>query len=344
MNGLKSLHVRFPAALWALGVTLLVSGASYVAFKLLYRAPGPTVFLVGDSGIGNYRITPGARIQDQLTRVLGGEIQSCNWAEPGARTGDFYLQYSFGKMVVGKPRHVVVAFAPDKLLCDGPQARFDDDGRNLRWIPWTRGGLRYWRSLDDRDRGVAVVQQVGAALFSEWDLARIGWIQLVQWPSQRQKMFQAGPERRRKIEERFLAKVESFQAGADLSDSAMEARQIMKDFDLALQALRDDGIEPLVVLLPICNPDLARKLLPERTLAQRDSVDARVNRWLAGRGIDRIDYNTPERLALFPDSAWDDAEHIKDPAAFSIIAADIGKWVRAHPHNPGEARSARRGH
>ena len=338
MHRLKSLSIRFPAARWALLVALGVSGLSFLVLRLIFADRRPSVFLVGDSGIGNYRLDRGSRLHDQVERTLGGKVGSYNWAEPGARTGDFYLQYAFGTLLAGTPRYVVVALSPDKLLCDGPQSRFDDDGRNLRWIPWTRGGLRYWRNLEGRERSLAVVQQVGAFLFGEYDLARMAWIQLVQWPSQRGRMRTGGPERRHRIECKFEEKVASFERGAGLSDSAIEARQIVKDFELSVRAFRDDGVQPLVVLLPTCNPDLARRILPAASLAQRDTIDAKVRRWLDRQGLQYIDYNLPDRIAQFPDSSWDDAEHLKKPESFGIVAADIGGWVSAQ-QSPAIARN-----
>jgi hypothetical protein len=336
MKWLANLYRRFPAVSCLLVLLPLVSLCTLAVLCLLFRDARPTAFVLGDSCVGNYRFEPGTRLEDQLESVLQGRYQAISWAEPGASPADFFLQYSFGRLLAGRPEQVVIAIPPDKFVATSEVVRFDRDGANLRWLPWSRNGLAFWRTLDERERRVAVVQQVGALLFGATDALRMAWIRFVQWPWERAQMLSAPPSRRGKIEQKFArAGLEAEKLPLD-TDSSFASYPRAHDFEFLIQALRNDGIEPLVVVLPLQNPDLTARLHSPKARALQDSVARRMEHWLTQRRIAHIDFNIAGQIERFPDVHWDDAYHLKTPAAFRILAEGAGQWINAHSEShPG---------
>ncbi len=283
----------------------------------------PTVFLLGDSGIGNYRLDPGQRFQDFLEGMSPGTKVE-NWAEPGATPLDFLLQYSRGTLVSGKPQSVV-AFSPDKFLDDDGGHRFDEGGLNLRWIPWNKTGWKLFVRLTPKERNVAIVQQASVPFYAVADLGKSLWIQYVQWPWERSQMRTANVERRKKIEAKSIECGKARDTLKIVDEKAYAKLPLAKDAEFLLTSLREQGIETRVILLPIGNPSLIQKTYSAHAQANHDTLKVRMRHWLDGLGQEYVDFNSPEEMVHFPDSTWDDMSHLKSPSAFSYISQRIHK-------------------
>lgn len=329
---------KFPALARALGIGLGATLVCLAVVRFYFHDSRPKVYLLGDSCIGNYRLDPGDRLQDQLGRALGGRFGVRNWAEPGARPADFYLQLARGRLFAGKPEQVVVAIAPDKFIPGGGSGRFDEDGANLRWLPWSETGVKFWQRLGERERRVALVQQAGIVLYGAADLARLSWIRHVQWPWERHRMRVAGADRRRKVKEHFRRKGIDEASMPLLAQADFDTLSRARDFHIMLSLVREEGIAPTVVLLPCANPDLSAEVLPPKVLASRDSVDRMMRRWLEREGVGYIDFNEPGRIQRFPDRFWDDGDHLRDPAAFAILAESIRTELESQPRLSSRSR------
>ena len=317
-HALRAFPAASRAALIGLGVTL----ALLLVVRVAYRDSRPALFLLGDSGIGNYRFDPGQRLEDELGR-LDPSRRVINWAEPGATPLDYYLQWRRGALAAGKPHTVVVAMEHVRFLDQVCGRRFDEDGVNLRWIPWDRSGRELFRSLNAHERNVALVQQASVPFYAAADVGRLLWIRYLQWPRERARMRAAGPDRRVKIE----AKAADLGRGWDTltvpDDSAFASLDRTRDGAFLLRSLREAGIETRVLLLPFGNPAVLRKTWSPEAIAKLDTMTVRMRHWLEAQGVEYIDMNAPEEAEHFPDAVWDDLAHIKDPAAFAYLAERI---------------------
>ena len=319
---------RFPALgrtiLLALGLTFFV----FAAAKIYFHESKPSVFLLGDSGIGNYRLGPGERLQDFLSSKQTG-MSVVNWAEPGSTMADYFLQLERGILLSGKPAVAVIAISPDKFLDDEMSHRFTDDGANLRWIPWNSHGLEFFRGLDRKQRGNAVVQQFSLPFFALVDAGQAAWIHFVQWPWERDRMLRANGDRRLQVEKASMGTGAAFGSNPIGDEKALSGTLQAKDAEFLLRSLREQGIEAVVVLMPFGNPELMRKTWSTAALANRDRVVDLMKTWLERRKIAYVDFNSPSELAHFPDSAWDDQVHIKDPKSFAYMTERIGPVLQA---------------
>ncbi len=280
------------------------------------------IFLLGDSGIGNYRLDPGQRLQDFLEKDAPGTWVG-NFAEPGAAPLDFMLQYSKGALVSGQPQTVVIALSPDNFLDGAENHRLDDNGVNLRWIPWTVNGWNIFKSLSTKDRKVALVQQAGVPFYAIADVGRFLWIRYVQWPWERSKMRSSNSDRRVRIEKKSR-EIGHFEERLKIADQiSFSQLPRAKDAELLLKSLRDRNIESRVVLLPFGNPKLIKNTCSVRVQAKHDTLDMRMRHWLDGLSEEYVDLNGPEEMTHFPDSVWDDLAHLKSPSAFIYISEKI---------------------
>jgi hypothetical protein len=313
---------RFPALsrtlLLSLGLTFFVFSAA----KIYFHAPKEGIFLLGDSGIGNYRLGPGDRLQDFVARKHPG-TPVVNWAEPGSSMADCYLQLERGILLSGKPALAVIAISPDKFLDDEMSHRFTDDGANLRWIPWNSQGLEFFSGLDHKQQGNAVVQFLSLPFYAVVDAGLATWVHFVQWPSERDRMLQASRDRRLQIERASSGTGITF-GNKPIGDETKFSEAIQaKDADFLLRSLRSHRIETVVLVMPFSNPELLRRTWSASALAKRDRVVGLMKSWLERRNVAYVDFNSPEELAHFPDSAWDDQVHLKDPKAFAYITDRI---------------------
>jgi hypothetical protein len=330
MKPLKWIFTTFPAlsraALIGSGLTL----ALLIGLRIAYHDARPSLFFLGDSGIGNYRLDPGLRLQDALQRSLP-EMRVENWAEPGATPLDYYLQWHRAALAAGKPAMVVVAMEHSKFMNEACPHRFDEDGVNLRWLPWSRNGAELFGRLTAHERNVALVQQASVPFYAAADVGRLAWIRYLQWPSERKRMRNAGPERRKKIEAKAAELGKSWDTIPVPDDSAFAALPRARDGEFLFKSLRDAGIRTRVLLLPYGNPDMLAEQWSPNARARLDSVAALMRRWLDAHGVEYIDLNAPEERAHFPNPVWDDLQHIKDPAAFAYMAERVRATTRTPP-------------
>jgi hypothetical protein len=330
MRPIQWLFRTFPAASRAIAIGLSATLILFVGLRIRFLDSRPALFLIGDSAIGNYRFDPGHRLQDELSRLDPG-TRVANWAEPGATPLDYFLQWHLGALATGKPSTVVVAFEPDKFLPEICHHRLDEDGRNLRWIPWDRSGWELFRILTPHERNVAVVQQISTLFFGIADWGRYLWIQHIQWPKERSRMRAATPERRKKIEA-AAGKLGRGYDSIPIPDAAkFAALPLSRDAALLMRSLKRSGIEARAVLLPYGNPDLMRKTWPSTTGPKLDSILSLTRNWLDAQGIAFVDLNSAADMAHFPDSVWDDLAHFKDPAAFTYMAQRIHESLAKPP-------------
>jgi len=322
----RQLFRTFPAASRAVSLSLLASLATLLLAHLLDPSDRPRLFLLGDSCIGNYRQHPGQRIQDLLQRI-NGNYHVDNLAEPGAAPLDYLLQYFKGVRVLGRPERAVFTVTPDKFLPDGDTLRFNEDGVNLRWIPWNRSGQLLWQHMTPREQEIGMVQQVNVVLGGFVDGLRALWIRYIQWPWERYRMLTSDLTRRQRIFNRTVGVGKQLE-GTPVGDSAMFSRfPKSRDAALALEILRREHIPTLVLILPYANPALVQRAFSPLALAKRDSSIVRMKEWLGHEGVTYLDLNAPQHLSQFPDERWDDHVHLKDPRAFAYMAEQINRWI-----------------
>lgn len=332
MRLLKSFFHAFPALSRALAIALGSSIVLLLVLRIWLDDRRPKVWLLGDSCIGNYRILPGERLEDALGSLLPG-LAVMNWAEPGARPYDLWLQDCKGRLVAGKPSAIVVAISPDKFYGDSLD-RFDEGGANLRWLPWNHDGLRLLERLEPAEFDGAMAEQLDVLGYASADLLRALWLRHVQWPWERQRMLSASPERARRIEAKTRelgTGLESMDPGDDASFAGMPRT---RDMEQVLGFWKAEGIPVLVVLHPYANPHLLARTWSPTALARRDSVTALMLRWLQRQPVKVLDLNRPDRIAAFPDSSWDDHAHLKDPKVFRHLAEQIASRIEIRATHP----------
>jgi len=305
-----------------------------VGMRIMFHGEKPAFFLLGDSGISGFRVVPGQRIQDVLA-YSNPDYRVMSWAETGAMPLDYFMQYSRGCLLAGKPQTVVIAMSPDKFIeCKNPH-RFFSDGVNLRWIPWNRAGKDFIHILTPRERNVALVQQASMPFYAVAELGKYLWERYVEWPSDRAKML--NPSRARNAEVSLKA-AESGKARDTLripDDQGFANMPLARDGEFLLRTLREQGVETRVILLPIGNPDLIHATYSAHAQANLDTLKVRMRHWLEAQGQAYVDFNAPEDAAHFTGANWDDMNHLKSPAAFAYMAGRIAPlFSRPAARNP----------
>lgn len=336
MKLLHSALRTFPAATRAVAIGLSLSLTVLIGTHFRFHDPRPKTFLLGDSCIGNYRLEPGQRMQDDLERIEPG-MHVENLAEPGATPLDFFLQWSRGSLLAGNPYAAVIAFEPGKFLNEICPHRFDEDGVNLRWLPWNKYGWELFQALSPRERNVAIVQQASLPFYALADVLRSVWIQFVQWPWERSNMRTASVERAKRITAKSIELGRGEETYVVPDERAFAELPHAKEAAFLFRSLRQAGIETRVVLLPFGNPDLIRKTWSRNVVCKHDTILVRMRHWLETMGVAYLDFNAPAELAHFPESVWDDAAHLKDPAAFVYIAQRVHESLVKSPSWPGHA-------
>lgn len=326
MQPLKSFFRSFPAFSRVLAITLGSSLFLLLALKFCLDDPRPKAWLLGDSGIGNYRLLPGERLEDALGFMLP-EFTVRNWAEPGAHPYDLWLQDQKGRLVAGRPSVIIVVISPDKFYGDSLD-RFDENGANLRWLPWNRNGLQLLDRLSVTEFHCAVVEQFDFLAFATADVLRALWLHQVQWPWERHCMQKASSERVRKIEAKTRTLGTSLEAMSPGDDAAFARMPRTQDMEQILEFWKAEGIPVLVVLHPYANPHLLARTWSPKALARRDSITALMLRWLQRQPVKTLNLNSPDQIATFPDSCWDDYAHLKDPKVFHQMAEQIATWIK----------------
>ena len=330
MRLLKFFFQNFPAASRAMLLGISVSLLVWIGLYWRFHEHKPMIFVLGDSGIGNYRLEPGNRFQDILEKTNPGIVVD-NWAQPGATPMDFLLQYTRGKLLAGKPQSVIIAFSPDKFLEDAIPHRFDDGGANLRWIPWNQTGWQLFSRLSTKEKSTAIVQQSSVLFYAATDLGKALWIRYVQWPWERSQMRMASCERRKRIERKSLQCGRERDTLKIVDDKAYGELPLAKDAEFLLSSLKKEGVETRVILLPIGNPHLIHRTYSLRAQANHDTLTVRMRHWLENMGQPYVDFNAPQEITHFPDSTWDDMAHLKSPLVFAYMSQRLERgWHKRH--------------
>lgn len=321
----------FPAAARAAAIGAAATLLTWIGARVWHHDSRPRVFLLGDSFIGNYRYAPGTRLEDDLAR-LEPDCRIDNWAQSGAEPLDFLLQMYRGRLLAGKPRSVVIALSADKFLAHEHRPRTCSRGANLGWLPWDGVGWRLFRSLTSRERGLALVQKAALSFFGAADAVDAVWRERVVWNRDRRRMCHAPGDRHKRILERAKEKLAYLDTLKIPSQQAYAGLTFARDAAFMLRGLREEGVEPRVVLLPWGNPELYARVCTPRALATRDSLTERMRAWLRNQNVPVLDLSSAGEMAHFPGRAWDDANHPKDASVFEYMSRRIAEaWPR-----PGE--------
>jgi len=318
----------FPAFTRMIALLLAINLIAFVSVRLFLRDSRPTLFLLGDSCISNYRMSPGERIQDFLQNMEPG-LHVENWAYSGAAPLDFLLQVCKGRFLSSSPHCVIITMGPDKFNAEN---RLNDE-TDLRWLPINRTGLKIWKVLSPQERDEAVVQKTGLALYGFVDLTHSLWTSYWKWPQRRHAMRHASPWRRRKIEAQVREIGTSLETQSIGGNTEFAAQTRAKDAQLLLDVLREQGIETLVIIHPYGNPLLVARNFSPLAIAKRDTLNLRMRNWLDARDVSYLDFDSPQERRNFPDSVWDDYVHMKAAHAFYYLSQKTAGWLSANCQN-----------
>lgn len=320
------------ALVLALGTAGLVTLLTFVGSTRHLSTPHRQVLLLGDSGIGNYRIAEGERLQDWLDRELGGDWTTRNFAEPGAYSADYYLLFRKAVLLGVKPDLVVISLVPQKLVRESEhEPRFDEDGINLKWLPLSAEGWRFFATLEPRLLRVAIVRKLGLLFFGFYEAIRDGWVEHVQWPSQHRRLLEADQaQRQARVFEQAVTVGKKWSEEVQVGGYAEMASNVAaRDFEFLLRVLHDEGIPVLVLLLPQGHTGVVPRAFLPAAIAKYDQAYRHTLRFLRERGVPVLDFNTPERLTSFTPDEWDDLCHLKSSRSFHRMARGIREWMQS---------------
>jgi hypothetical protein len=321
-------RAHFPRALaYAVAVCLSLTAATWlIAFATLHSSRH-TLLVLGDSVFAGYRQEPGVRFQDWLQHEIGSDWSVVNFAEPSAQTGDFYLRLLEAEVLGVKPELVVIGLAPQKLVPEAiGAARLNEDGTNLGWLPLNREGYRYYQSLDEHSKGMALTRKLGL-LLGFYDGLRALSLEYIEWPIQRRNRAHASEEKRaewirmhvRELAQRWDAPPQSLTI--DDSDRA-------HDFRFLIEALRARQIRSVVVMPPALHPNALRMLSPG-ALHNLNRVYEETLDMCARLAVPVLDFNAPDKRTSFVSAEWDDLNHLRAPACFQRMARAVRDFMRS---------------
>jgi hypothetical protein len=284
------------------------------------------VLVLGDSIFAGHRQEPGVRFQDWLQRDFGSGWSVVNFAEPSAQPGDFYLKLVQAELLGVKPDLVVVGLAPQKLVPEFVGSyRLNEDGMNLGWLPLDREGLRFYQTLDDHLKGVALVRKAGQ-LFSFYDGLRALSLQYLEWPMQRRRRLHASEAARSEWIRKHAQELE--ERWRDAKDTTqLQATQQTKDFAFLIEALRTRHIRSVVVMPPALHP-AALHMLSASSLDKLNLVYQQTLALCAQLGAEVLDFNAPDKRKRFTPSEWDDVNHLRAPACFERMARAVYELIQ----------------
>jgi lysophospholipase L1-like esterase len=318
---------RFPRAFaWALGICLSLTGATWLTAFALLQHKSRTLLVLGDSVFAGYRQEPGVRFQDWLQRYVGSEWSVVNFAEPSAQTGDFYLRLMEAELLGVKPDLVVIGLAPQKLIPDSVGAlRLNEDGANLSWLPLDREGYRYYQTLDDHLKRIAVTRKLGLVAGFYDGLRRLS-LEYLEWPSQRRRRARASESERsewirthtQELEERWV----------HAQDTQLSTSNRTQDFTFLIEALRARHIRVVVVMPPALHPR-ALRMLSGSALHNLNDVYQQTLEFCAQLGVPVLDFNAPDTRRSFVSAEWDDLNHLRAPACFQRMARAVYDFIQA---------------
>jgi hypothetical protein len=324
-------HLALSMALaLALGLSLL----AYGAVRLSFADTACDIFLLGDSETDNFRLPRKQRLEDHIDAGLPA-ARSYNLAQAGAFVGDFFLRYERGRLQGVEPEVVVVLLSPTKFhpqsevpgtVTNGP--RLNQESSNLRWLPLSADGWRFWSSLTPGNRREAAVQKIALPFTGFYDALLPLWTDRVQAERLRATMLAGGPERERRIAADTRGIAEHWASRrVQLSDAEFEALDEARQLVFMQDLLARHGKALFVVLLPVGHPGLLDRHFAPLARAHLENARTQVLGWMERRGMRVIDLSGPADSDHFPASAWDDLHHLKSGTAMAHVAQRIAEQV-----------------
>ena len=313
---------RLPLALLcALGLCLALSGLTWLGCQLRMPARPHTLLVLGDSILAGYRMAKGSRFQDWLERELGPDWSAVNVAAPASQPGDYYLQLAQAELLGVKPEVVIIGLTPHKLVPETEHApRLAEDGVNLRWLPLTREGLRFYRSLDPGLQRSTWVYKAGLA-FGFWDALRLLWLEQVEWPFNRYQRAHRRPEQRREWIAGKARELDLRWQHVDAELAGLRARSTREVADLTflVEALRARHVRVLAVMPPGFHTGVYQSLSAS-TLTNLSQAYRETLALCSDLGIEVLDFNRPPERERFLPAQWDDLQHLRAPECFRRMA------------------------
>lgn len=326
MNRLRVVFRTYPAISRTFALLIAINLMTWICLRIAFCDSRPHVYLLGDSCIRNYQMTPGKRMEDILQGMLP-DMRVENWAEAGTSPLDFLLQLNKGDVLSPHPAYVIVVMAPDKML--GLDTPFRVHNADLRWLPLNRIGLQIWNTLSPQERSSAALEKANLLLYGFADLIRAAVANYWKWPHDRAVMRHNSPRRRREIKYQAQLFGKALDVTAVGTDADFDTLIRTRDTRLLLDILRHEHIPHLVILHPCGNPTLLSQTFSPRALAKRDTVILRMRDWLNARKTAYIDFNLPNKLDHFPDSVWDDKSHLKAAPPVYYLSQQTATWLTA---------------
>jgi hypothetical protein len=332
-KGAQRTPFRFPRALaWALGVPLALSLMTWFVAVEWLSAPGRSVLVLGDSNVANYRLVDGQRFEDVLTTDLGPGWVVRNWGDPGADPADYYLLLGKAELVRWKPDVVVVALSPHAFIPDTTNwgHRFRDNGDNLRFLPWTAEGFRFFETLTRKEKESAVVGAM-ERLFGFFD----GYSALrrhADWPAFRASQAKVDPRVQTQAVENYSHKITKWlDQNVVLDDYADFSQRVgSRDFGFFTDAMAARGTPFVVLVLPQGNPAIIDRNFSDRTRATLEHSYEFTLRFLNEHHVSYVDYNSPTERPRFDASQYGDHYHLKTASAYRYMADGIARWIATH--------------
>jgi hypothetical protein len=320
--------LRFPLALaWALGGSLFLTGIAWLSAISVLHDAHHSVLVIGDSVFAGYRQEPGVRFQDWLQHYVGSDWSVVNFAEPSAQAGDYYLKLIEAETLGIKPDLVVVGLAPHKLVPESVGSmRLNDNGTNLGWVPLDREGYRFYQTLDEPLKRVALTRKAGM-LFGFYDALRALSLEYVEWPMQRRRRARASESRRSEWIRRHTVELEQRWEHAE-DTTELTATQQAKDFTFFVEALRARHIRAVAVMPPALHP-AALRMLSTSALHNLNRVYHQTLELCARLGMPVLDFNAPDKRRDFRPAEWDDLDHLRAPACFHRMARAVYDFIQS---------------
>jgi len=335
-HGTRTISRKFPeflrhnALFWSIFLVSLASLLSWLSASLRYASFKHQALILGDSLFASYRITPGSRFQDWLEQDLGSDWSVINFAEPASHVADFYLQFAEADFLRVSPSVVLVELGPRKLAPETDHApRLSAEGENLKWLPLSREGGSFLKSLDAHDKRTAVVQKVGL-IFGFYDAIRTLWLETVEWPYKRRRRAHADSHARELWNQKSAKSLGGTWAHRDYARNPLQLDQTTetKDFVFLVGVLQARHIPVVVVIPPDLDPDMARTL-PPAALMQLRAVYEHTLKLCQKLNVPVVDFNTSDKQSWLQSEDWDDLNHLRSSGSARHMAVAVGKQLRS---------------
>lgn len=322
---------RLPTALLcALGIWVALSGATWLGLRQILPGRAHTVLVLGDSVLAGYRMAKGNRFEDWLQRELGPDWTAVNFAAPASQPGDYYLQLAQAELLGVKPELVVIGLTPHKLVpevADSP--RLAEDGINLRWLPFTAEGKRFYSTLTPHEQRMTWVYRAGL-LFGFCDMLQALWREQVEWPINRYQRARRSPEQRRTWMASRARELDERWQNVDAELARLRARRTREIRDLAflVDALRARHTRVAVLMTPGFHTGVYQTL-SARTLENLQQAYRETLALCSDWGLAVLDFNRSSERVRFLPAQWEDLQHLRSPDCFRRMAHAVQRFVRA---------------